>query len=617
MCITLLDETEAAVFPSYGANAIALSKLPQSVAQKLLTDGSTILNVKKLSSDSDLQEVVRKELARLHLDQGSLNNDGCRWLSRFWAWFASSTFASRTDLALAALAVVPCSDIRVRRVDDIIFAENSVSSDIIKLLCRCGIAFYHPELNSVARSLLHGRSSSSAVDLVSSLDPKLVSKLSSEEISLLRRHLSSSHASDPRKPVDSEKLKLLPIFTHLIPSYNNKQLQVKIGMQIDTLNTKATVHFVQRSGQNPQVPVPEIPGHIFVDANDLGQMMACINKQPFPIRENEIVELAFQNLGLQSPILQLAFTELVAAHPNFRSHNVISSIKQTPLVTTRAGNARRIPETVIDEISALKELCVKDDSCLPAQDPLNEKMAHVLRQLGLLQAHASTEFVAGRIALIDEIRNKRFPEAYALAERLIKYLDDTSFNCNNLATPTHLCWLPANPVSGSGQATLSGIVQCYDAIHRDLFDRVWNVPTVSVASMSLRKLLGWNVSLPLSVLVGQLEAVLAEPDTPQQCKLLRTIIREFGLRIGDLKRDIASVEALHRVVPSDRRWIPFSNANIKVSSLKSMLRPGKGISGFHQVPFDLVSCSGVKEFLVLMGCQERYEHSNFPSSTPP
>lgn len=600
--LTLLNAQEVLVFPSYASAAIALDELPNQVAERLLAH-YTDFDVRRLDSEPILLESIEKEFHRLQFNGTVPTVDGIKWLLQFWAWFLSSTFASSPSTNLMNLSIVLRSDLRVQRMNNIVFTRESLSLDMLNILSRCGIAFLHPDFPPAAAQFLcnHRRAFSPmcVTDLLDYLDPTLVSKVLPDEIGLIRDHLSCTVRREYQNAWTAAyqvKLRSLPIFTILSTIFDSQdtyRIQQRIG---DILNNP-TIYFVSKT--EPAIPIPELANHLFIDMTNLGPLANLIVRGATPSSNIDIVELAFQHLSTQSSGLQLALVELAAGDCHFRSFGVLSSIKHTEIIANIINGVLRTPGDVVDPTSSLRALCFEQDKWLPAEDASTERMVRALRELGLLRNQLSREFIEDRIVKIGS--RAQSLEAYTLAEQLISLLNSSSFDCTTLQVPQDSAWLPAILPSGRG---LCPIGRCRDAKERALFDRVLNVADFSVISMSFHQLLEWNAPLPLVVLADQLQAVVNEQETSRQRQELEIIIREFGRRIDDLKLDASCMDNL-RQTTAGRCWIPISTASVIVSSLEAVLGPVENISGFYSVPFDLASCSGVKEFLMLMGCQKR------------
>ena len=231
---------------------------------------------------------------------------------------------------------------------------------------------------------------------------------------------------------------------------------------------------------------------------------------------------------------------------------------------------------------------------------INSKTRFALASLRLLRHDLDVEYVKARI-----IRIAEFPaqseQGLELARRLLSAVDRTWFRCSNLCYDRDLAWIPTSK-------GLRRPWDCRDEMHSALCDRVMPILDMQppmLQSTFLRKMLGWDGSLPLETVIAQFRQILSEPQSPSRSEYLGLLISEFGRRSKEV-----TTTHLNGIAPIAHQapWVLTSTGEVLLPSFAVFTFPGS-LRGFGQISPELARHPGVEEFLKRMGCTAKYVSS--------
>ncbi|KAI0919873.1 hypothetical protein AcV5_001825 [Taiwanofungus camphoratus] len=595
---TLLRREEAHLFRDYDLTAIALYQLSNTVADELFTRGGAVLNVAQLSCKKVVEYLwlafEHHGLSFTIPTSSCVTEEMLKWLFQFWNWSVSWSSGDELLSSLRSATLLPTSEKYLWITQEGLFLENGIEDPVLReVLIQFGVSFLHPTFPRTARRYLEQHSLTRypdrAADLLDTLRHQTGYSLSEDAAQSLRQHLSLCLSRSARL-TDRQKFQLrsLPIFRLLVPNSASKEASSLV--RLCSIPSRASIYCVAGAGTDL---LPSIPGTVFLADCDSGRSLVehiDLRAAVKLLSEFDIVQLATANLMNQSPDFQVALLERLASRPSLRAYEIIRTLKETPFVPILGDETiYRAPKDVVDPDSDIANLICPDEFVLPSTEGLSSRMVLALRTLGMMRRQLSTDFVQDRIAYIYDLGFSSPRRASQLSYSLLQLLQSTSFNCASLQISTDVMWLPM-------PEGLCDAQQCRDRQNYQLFDRV--LPIIDINIESLRKVLGWDQPVSLSILKRQLEAVISEsPDTDY----LYPIVRELGSRIQELHPHFL-LEL--RQVTLCRQWIPIAPDCIATSS-EAVFSLTSDLTGFHQIPLELTSCPGVRKLLREMGCSIR------------
>ncbi|KZT01862.1 uncharacterized protein LAESUDRAFT_815637 [Laetiporus sulphureus 93-53] len=587
---TLLAEAETDLFEHYDPDAIALHRLPNGVAEILVTDGVRKLNVRCL----DHVRVVEY----LHT---ALLTISMEWLTRFWSWIPSWNNANTLLPSILSMPLLSTSQNQYRTIQDGAFMQlEHREGPLETVLTSLGLIFMSTSFPASALQFLKSSASHTikdphdAGDLLDSFNVDAMPRLNDDEATVFREHVASclsrtEDLTDARKAT----LRSLPIYCILTPVENRERCGVEHILSAISIN--ATIHCI--AGEEPLI-VPRVSGVVFVLITDSARLMDHIDYHAARnvLKEADVVELAIEHLSEQSPPLQLDFLRRLSESPTLRSYDTLERLRATRFIAMNASNVYRAPQDLVDPSSALVDLALSGDFWLPSdcRNDTYREMINLLRSIGVLQKQLSAEFVQRRIARVAVAYDNSQDDASRVALRLLQMLEAERSICIELSRDSfsHPAWLPTQ--QGNRSPT-----DCRDQRHEELFDRVLPVVRIRIESTALREFLGWHAPISLLTLRDQFNALILEGDKIYE---LHRVIREFGQRFQEMNE--AFVQELRALV-SERKWVPISSdPPCIVTTLDVMLSSDVDLPGLHRAPLDLISRVGVKAFLERMGCPQ-------------
>jgi hypothetical protein len=590
----LFEESEE-LFSDIDGDAIRLSALPLSAAILLRSQGAQHLNVALLGHAEIMGYLQRVT------DQGQSPAE-TGWIKRFWTWLPGSRLEHEImqDSVFDTLCLMPCHGVtELRSVIDSLFAW-SPDADLASALQQIGYWQVQSDFPTSASALLlrHGKLHRSE-DLKALLThvPETIRRIPDRGLAdTLRRHVVSlmmrTTAKKSLAPFFRRKARCLPIFD---------VADVADGSSaFGPVTQDQTIVGVSESVRL----LPAVEGMAFV--RDLEPSLAR-NLNP-PLYENgklltaaEVAVLWIEHLETQTPEAQLAFlTDVVRQHAAL-PRSVIQHLQNAVFVRTASGISRA-PAALLDpQCDIAVELYDPHSDCVPyTGDPAHIGIVTALRQLNVLRNTISVDIFLDRVQWIaDATRSTdaRYRKSLALLQLVRRH----RYDGQGLKVDASAAWLPTEA------QTLSTAADCFDSrLHnRALFDRAAHVLPVEVSS-TMRKVLGLDTPIPLSVILRQMSCVL-EAEQANKFDYMHAILEELGMReswreLGE--PDILSLLELTR----SSQWIPIRpglNAGTPFGVFRLPFAESSGLP-FHSIPSVLSGKPGVRSLLKRLGCSEEY-----------
>lgn len=599
----LLTTFEVSLFGTHDPSAIPVDRLPgplSSIAPRLMSDG---FNVRPLHSQ-DVIEYIGMAFSSHGLtvdDHAShcLPIPLSAWLTELWTWAAAHTTHVQGDLlsSMAKSRVLPSASGQLCRASDGLFLATDPFNDLASqaVLERLGFHFLPSTISpAVAVYLRHANHVRliSAANVLEKLEYNIVATLDHQSIDQLQSFLSKI---PPPSQEHRQLLRALPVFPLLPPG------QTVATEHIGSVPQDAAPKLV---AHNFSLPLPIVPDICYISDSAVGRALArAIAPEIDTLSDLGILQMALNQFVAQPPNVQLSFVVWIAENSDSIPRKLIDTLGQIPFVVSRNGAFMR-PTEIVDPSSDLaRDLMEPNDPHLPRLDSAADlKMLSGLKMLNLVVVSLTPAIAGKLIGRISDVSSD-LASRRTLSEKLLKLMDQHRFDASSVNLDRNLRWLP---IEGG---ELCSPTECRDSIEDDdhptrsraLFDMVLKVARISITSPSFRRTLGWESTLPLSIIKGQFLACAAACESipaPTLERCFSALIREFGRRFRKLT--VGDLDEL-RVATANRRWIPIKSvlceARYTVFSLDSRLPPFKV---FHP------SNIGEYEFLRAMGCTERY-----------
>ncbi|OCH87991.1 hypothetical protein OBBRIDRAFT_117037 [Obba rivulosa] len=602
---------EGRIFGRQDPNALLLSELPSSVAERLINYGESTLNVTTLRSKG-VYPLITAEL-RSHNVTSFGSRPQCSetllsWLVSFWSWFGAWAGADEQYPSIRGMLLVPGENGRLSELDANIFSSlqnNSVKS----VLARAGLTFLHPRFPPTSRQYLqqHGvlKDPCNANDLLDALHLLGVS-MAEGDAKVLRKHLSTHLAKIGRLNDDRKaKLRALAIYPVLFPTRDSNRHTFR--RVIESLPAEPTINFVDFDAQNL---LPHVQQHVFLPANEDVQSLV----EHFDLRATarrtslyDIVQLTVAHFQSQPDILQYSVLNRLVFNNTLRSHHVMHALKNAVFVKAGDGTTQT-PANIIDILKPsclLRErgLVLPTERCYPSGKDVHHKIIEELSALALLRENLTADFVADRVSTIVKLSrdSDSCNDAHTMSRALIQVLNATKFDCSTLQDTVRMeAWLPLP----TGEFCAPN--KCRDGHTRWLCDRILPVINFSLPP-SLTRFLHWDEPIPLDILVAQLKTV-TETELPDQWAYLKKIILEFGRRDSNI--DDSRIQEIVDITKqplelssSPRPWIPVHRSLVVPTD--NAVFEFCTAPGFYTIPTEILSADGVKPFLKRVGCLDR------------
>ncbi|KAJ7262754.1 hypothetical protein B0H12DRAFT_1104316 [Mycena haematopus] len=612
---TMLGQAEYDVFKTLDESAMFLPSIPAHL-RDLFRDSST-LNISILSPEkvaSYLQSSpVGFDLSQRH--EGKLDDAIVRWLGAFWAWLG--TWPARDTLfsQIHTLFIVP-THTGLESPEIGVFSELGVDPVLVSIFRELGLAFLHPAFSADARKglayyplVLKGLTDIHLV--LDRMKSGLNLRLEKDEAYALSNHvLDCVLQSAQQRPLDDNQrynLRSLPIFPLLTPSVivmQEKSPKVLSGFRLPSLHRKSksvslpALDYIVESAtvlgipSGTTLPLPIASGVVYLDgANvNLALLPQLAPSNSNPLSSSDILALALEHFALQSKSLQSRFLDFMVQSRDALPPALSKSLQTVVFIPVLDGTLQS-PAHVIDPARPdLVAIYSESKDRIPTMQAYDMPILRHLRSLKLLTATLTVDLVAERIQFISS--RSASSEARLLTAQLLSMLYTSSLDCTSLEIPLEAKWLP----------TASGLVgrgECFDAAQQsELFDEVVPVLDQDVKlSQSLRTALGWDQPISMSILMGQLRAIIRSGHA--STLKLDCLIKEFSARTLS-EADLTELAS----ITFGRPWIPIASNRLAPTN-HAVFTSTFGLAGFYQIPFSLADQPHVRRFLLQMGCSER------------
>jgi hypothetical protein len=588
----VLLSAEDEIFSQIDEHAILLRVLPPSVAQLLLMDGASFLNVTRLSA-----KIVIKYLADLPEDTNRFT-----WLLAFWLWLPKYTSKSRVlaNSSLLNLQVVPAWDSGYLSLGKTIFVHPG-DSELVEALSSSGYQLIHEELSGETATMLQqegGVCSTANIQHLLRHARSTCIVLSSVHGPALYDHVISLFLKlRNKKPLgtgSAKRLRLLPIYE--IASTNAEQA-VREWRSLPETSTAINI-------QSSVDLVPTIPATVFVRdlSTAITTHLSGLKDKGRLHNQAEIIRIGIQNLPDQDKAFQADLLQYIAQHHASLPQDIVKSLQYTSFVQS-STNGLRTPLDLLDpECEIAVDLYEKTHERLPAQS--NEVLRQIvtnLQNLGLFCDTFTNDIIHECIMSIQD-QSKEVSVRLQKACRLIELIGSQQYQCSGLEVkPTWTNWLPTT------DDRLTSADKCLDPslYNAFLFDRV--VPALKLSmSPPLRTAVGLNKPPSNAIIIRQLDATLFMAGH-SVFERLCVIYKELGKRHFQNKLSLEELRQLEDVV-KDRAWLPIA-PNIVLDNKKAAFSvPFTATHGlpFCAIPTIFAALPGVSQLLSRLGCADMY-----------
>lgn len=589
-----LNDQEVAAFRSCDTRIVPSSRFPAdfvSLAPQALDVG-----------DLGPADVVRFCSASMSLPDA----ERVRWMHAFWTWMASWSQREQAFDGLKFLPILPEEGGNFAQLSSALFDTTRVDDRLRAILSHFGLRFLDHTFPDAPRALLTQRGvvkdPGDVALLLLHLQAQRSQGVDNLDIIALAQHIMRCLASSLTSLTNLQRnsLRQLPIFPVLSPFTSPDTSQKHPMFTNVTSRSKLLIfdvdqaHILKEKGTNL---LPVLSNVTFIARRHAAIEFSMLVSKADPSTTNVIAELdvisrAVSNLPTQRKIFQVAFLRKIASHSHQLCSELLESLQKTAFVPSHTGQLIA-PQDVVDPKTDIASLFSKEDSRFPRLlGPDDCHIVDSLRTLRLLRTTLTDEIIRDRLDVIE-----RSPLLMrSCAEKLLKYLDHSRYNCSNLRSELGRCWLPTDK-------GLKKPSDCRDgSANRALFDHVLGVLDVvtEVKSPSLRVALRWDIPLPLNVIQDQLSRILEskKDDTFNRCFV---ILAELGCRVKELTPEV--IECL-RDITACHQWIPTTDSSLCIPS-RVLLTEERPLPGFCKVHSQLLLLEGVREVLSQMGCLER------------
>ncbi|KAF7361321.1 BTB domain-containing protein [Mycena sanguinolenta] len=591
---TMLSQAEYDVFKTLDESAVSLPSIPAHL-QDLFRESSTV-NISILSPEKVVSYLQSSPLGcdLSHRHEGKLDDAVVAWLTAFWAWLGTWSARDLLFPQIHTLCVVPTRT-GLESPEVGVFSDLGADSVLVSIFRRLGLAFLHPILGGCAQR--------------SRALPNL--QLEKDEAYTLSKHVIDCVLQTcQQRPLDENqrhKLRSLPIFPLLTPSVNvipEKSPRALSGFRLPSLHKKSkSVSLPNLECVDEGVtilgipsgtiaPLPVATGVVYLDgANiNLALLPQLAPSNANPLSSADILALALEYFSLQSKSMQAKFLDFMVQNHNTLPPALSKSLQTVAFIPVLDGTLQS-PAHVIDPARPeLVAIYSESKDRIPTMQADDAPILRHLRSLKLLTATLTVDLVAERVQFISS--RSALTESRLLTTQLLSMLYTSSLDCTSLEIPLEAKWLP----------TATGLVgrgECLDAASQpELFDEVVPVLDRDVKlSQSLRTALGWDHPIPMSILLGQLRAIIRGGHA--STLKLECLIKEFSGRTLS-EADLAELTS----ITTGRPWIPIAS-NRLASTNYAVFASTFGLAGFYQIPFSLADQPPVRSFLLRMGCTER------------
>ena len=574
---TMLTRSEFDIFGPCDDSAVPLHRLPSRVADTLVNLGPNIVNVQSLT----VPRIV--EYLSTYPD-GLGSSRAVRWLSSFWVWMDS--YEKRDELfpRIRNLSLLPSTN-GLQRAESALFKLRGEHPTYTMGYLALGVPFLSRDVSDSAHHVLeHYGLAKSIRDISALLDSVPLThpvQLSEHECEGILKHLASRQ-DEPLGQEEIQRLRSLPIFPVLLHTVTGNSSSV-------VTNWIAIPHgHAIRSVGRPRF-VPWINGISFVGFDNIAPSVVKFLEpsHPNPMSENDLIELAVENLTSQPEHLQLGLLLHINSNRARIIQDIINKLRSQAFVVAEDGE-RHIPGDIVDPDSDVGRLYVGCPAHLPARSkPLCVEILSCLKSLRLLRS-LNPEIMAERLEFISS--QNTTDEALLIGRHLLSLLGSSNMDFSQVQGIAEKKWLPTN-------RGLCSADECRHAAFSppDLFDEVLATLEPFSIPPSLKTALHWDIPLPLDVLIKQLDSIL---DSEHKYDATIEILKEFGRREWD-EKDLGSLKETIR----DRQWIPTTYDRLAdVRSSVFNLPPTMVNSGFYQIRTDLRA----EDLLRRMGCDDQY-----------
>ena len=600
----LLDEAAAELFGQFDANAINLGDIPTTARKLLVDSGNQHLNVRPLESTRCIA-YIRAALENLPSAQGAWSWDKTvDWFAKFWCWMGKCPFVDALRPDLTRLPLLPTVAREVRSVEDQVFSHSSAVADAVRATLsdlgvhildrRIPAEFFDRQTPKFTRSL------SSASDLLAVLGVISVTVVDGDVADILRAHLAGCLMDVVRlNTAQKAALRQLPI---------HPVLSVGVSTSPSTSPRPRPrplpANHILRCVVNPasiSLPLPGLLDTTFVHCTaDERYLMEKLdyNAVAQPLTTEDVLRLHVSRFAEQEARARLAVLTYLIDHPSLLTPLRRDQLSSSCVVRVDGGTRFLAPKEVVDPTSSIADIVPPwDTSAIFADSGIDSEITSALASLGLLRQDLDVEYVKARI-----IRVAEFPpqskQGLELARRLLSVVDRTWFNCYDVHYDRDLAWIPT-------KEGLRRPRDCRDEMHSSLCDRVMSILDMEppmLHSPFLRSILGWDEPVLLDTVIAQFKTILSQPQSLSRSECLDLLTSEFGRRFKE-----ATTAQLDDIASSARQvpWVLTSAGGLQLPSFAVFVLPGR-LHGFGQISLELARRSGVREFLICMGCTLRF-----------
>ncbi|KAF8888407.1 hypothetical protein CPB84DRAFT_1786293, partial [Gymnopilus junonius] len=563
---TLLTRLEHDVFGSCDDAAIALQSL------HIMPND---LNVETLGVPR-IVEYLTLYPNRMGLDLYLDKTDArvIKWLSVFWIWMKD--YAHRNELLgkIKDLYLLPSSR-GLRKAEVALFRARGEHPNYVAGLSALNLPFLDADLTTAAQDVLASfgllRSISNIHEVLNTLpvssfsglgDPK---PLSRDTCVSVLRHISTHahrscilHGAFSKEQI--QRLKNLPIYPMAsFPPGNNPALVVEYTAVSDGV--------ILKSIANPPF-LPTVSNVAFIQISSVAPAILeyLDPSSGSPLSDVDILELTVSSFATQPEHVHAAVLTYIVRNRHKIPPYILEAVQNAEFVVAKDG-VRRRPGNFIDPDSKLASLY--DHSAehqIKVETDAERGVLRSLQALQFLQHTLSATLAQDLVNLIsaDPLSQK----SVNLARSLWSLVTIERLDCSTLKiAPDQRC-LPTDQ-------GLRGPAECRDPTRTSphLFDRV-------LAVLEPFNVLGWNQTLPTTVLIKQLDAIL---DTQDIFQTVLDIVRHLSNRHDCSDDDF-----------ENRKWVPTTDQRL-AETRNAVFQAPVMESGFHQM----------KDFLRLLGCSDK------------